>query len=77
VSDATVLLDDARQRARLMSAARTDAMRQALARRICFDLIAALRSGVPNSSQTPPSGMTTGESVRQTRPRVTNEGEIG
>jgi hypothetical protein len=37
------LMADAKRRARQIRTARTEAMRRALARRVCFDLIAALR----------------------------------
>lgn len=41
---ARALLAEADRRARLVAWARTDEMRRALARRICFDLVAALRA---------------------------------
>lgn len=39
------LLAEADRRARLIAWARTEEVRRALARRICFDLVAALRAG--------------------------------
>ena len=41
---ARTLLAEADRRARLIAWARTEEMRRALARRICFDLAAALRA---------------------------------
>lgn len=39
------LIADAKRRARLIRSARTEEMRRALAHRICFDLVMALRAG--------------------------------
>lgn len=41
---ARALLAEADRRARLIAWARTEEMRRALARRICFDLVTALRA---------------------------------
>jgi hypothetical protein len=39
------LMADAKRRAWQIRNARTEAMRRALARRVCFDLIAAMKAG--------------------------------
>jgi hypothetical protein len=43
------LIADAKRRARLLRSARTEEMRRALAHRICFDLVMALRAGSTNT----------------------------
>ena len=45
------LMADAKRRAWQMRSARTEAMRRALARRICFDLVAAMKE---RATDTPP-----------------------
>lgn len=49
---ARALLAEADRRARLIAWARTEEMRRALARRICFDLLAALRPKKPTTRST-------------------------
>jgi hypothetical protein len=44
------LMADAKRRAWQIRNARTEAMRRALARRVCFDLIAAMRGQLSNTA---------------------------
>ncbi len=46
------LIADAKRRARLIRGARTEEMRRALAHRICFDLVMALRAGRTEGTRT-------------------------